>query len=265
MNELYEAKQKIFASDAKRLIKTIQDSKIDSLSREKGVSAELRKEVASKVLGPAASLEKKVKETDTSRTFDPTIGKDVTKIEDQYKRLIKKVADAISKEKAAKSRYDAAQIKAKTEYDRKKQKEDRERKGLRGAYATESFKDKVKGYLGRSSLNEMAMKHFAPEAEKKFNKDELKELFNKTSVDSLAKTYVRNARKEGMEDKKIAQGLGATLRNIEDKEKVAKVKEAVKSQLTLSKTKKPGDPGDYDKKKDRPDAGEKAKPSFLNK
>lgn len=97
------------------------------------------------------------------------------------------------------------------------------------------FREKVKNYL---SLNEMAMKHFGPEAEKKYSKEELKELFNNTSVSNLADTYVRNARADGMEDKKIAQGLGATLRGMEDKDKVAKVKEAVKEKLDLAGKKK---------------------------
>ena len=249
----------------------IEATKMESDASKPGMPAGLSKEVASKVTGPIATLRKKLKETvdDKKPTDDmksnlaskkalEKMEKEAQKIKDASVKMNKKVADALTKSKASKSRYDSSQAKAKSKYEAGKKKQEKERKAMSNKYAAESvdFKTRVRSYL---PINEMAMKHFGPEAEKKYSKEDLKGIFDKSSADQLANTYVKNAKADGMEDKKIAQGLGATLRNMDDKDKVAKVKEAVKQKLDLAGN-KPKEKKETGKKEE----GNK-KPGFLGK
>lgn len=266
--------------EIKDILSSIEATKMEQDSQKQGMPENLRKEVASRVTGPIATLRKKLKETVESKK--PTddmksnlaskkaleqMKKEAQKIKQASVALNRKVAAAMSKGKVTQANAQVAQRKAKARYEAGKAKKERDAKFARNEYATESFKDKVRGYIKTQNVNEMAMSDFAPDLKGK--KEDLNNFFNSKSVDQLVNAYVKNSRARGMEDKKIAQGLGATLRGMEDKDKVAKVKEAVKKKLDLAankpKAKKKGDPGDYDKSKDRPDAGKAAKPSFLGK
>ena len=262
------------AKGIKDTLNAIEASQMERDSRKSGMPAGLSKEVATKVVGPIASLRKKLKETieDKKPTDDlrsnlsskralEQMEKEAAKIKQVSVTLNKKVASELSKLEPKALRAASAQRKAKEKYETGKKKEKSERDFMANKYAAESvdFKKRVRSYL---SLNEMAMKHFGPEAEKKYSKDELKGLFDKTSVDSLANTYVKNARADGMDDTKIAQGLGATLRGMEDKDKVAKVKEAVKAKLELKPKKAAKKEEGKEEKKEEPKG---SKPGFLGK
>ena len=262
------------AKGIKDTLNAIEASQMERDSRKSGMPDGLAKEVAAKVVGPVASLRKKLKETieDKKPTDDiranlaskralEQMEKEAAKLKQTAVTLNRKVAAELSKLEPKALKVAAAQRKAKDKYESGKKKAEQERKFMSGKYAAESvnFKDKVRSYL---SLNEMAMKHFGPDAQKKYSKDELKELFNKTAVDSLANTYVKNAREEGMDDTKIAQGLGATLRGMEDKDKVAKVKEAVKAKLELKPRKKAEKKETKEEKKEEKKS---TKPGFLGK
>jgi hypothetical protein len=256
----------------------IEATKMESDSRKPGMPAGLAKEVATKVTGPIASLRKKLKETvdDKKATDDlksnlaskkalERMEKEAQKIKDTSVRMNRKVADALSKAKVNRVNTDVAQRKARTKYQEGQKKAEKERNFMANKYAAESvdFKKRVKSYL---SLNEMAMKHFGPEAEKKYDKEELKGIFDKASVDQLANNYVKNARADGMDDTKIAQGLGATLRGMEDKDKVAKVKAAVKAKLDLvgNKPKPKKETGKQETKQETKQE-KSSKPGFLGK
>ena len=239
-------KIKAKSKELKEIIRTIEATKMESDARKPGMPSELAKEIGERVTGPIATIRKKLKETvDSKRETDDlranlatkkileSLEKELKRIKEVSVKLNRKVASELTKREATKSRADAAHVKGKEKYEAGKKKKEQETKFMKGHYAESvDFKKRVRSYL---SLNEMAMKHFGPESAKKYSKEELAELFNKTAVESLASTYVKNARAEGMEDTKIAQGLGATLRGMEDKDKVAKVKEAVKAKLELKK------------------------------
>lgn len=261
------------AKGIKDTLNNIEATQMERDSRKSGMPAGLAKEVATKVVGPVASLRKKLKETieDKRPTDDlranlaskralEQMEKEARKLKQTAVSMNKKVASELSKLEPKALKAASAQRKAKDKYETRKKKTEQERKFMSGKYAAESvdFKSKVRSYL---SLNEMAMKHFGPEAEKKYSKDELKDLFNKTAVDSLANSYVKNARADGMDDTKIAQGLGATLRGMEDKDKVAKVKEAVKAKLEL----KPKKAKKEEKKEEKTEEKKSSKPGFLGK
>lgn len=259
----------------KDALRAIEATKMESDARKPGMPAGLAKEVSTKVTGPIISLRKKLQETiDDKRPTDDLksnlsskkalerMEKELQKIKDNSVTLNKKVAAALSKSKVDKMKYDSSQAKAKSKYETGQKKKEQEKKFMSGHYAAESvdFKKRVRSYL---SLNEMAMKHFGPEAAKKYSKEELTGLFDKTGVESLANTYVKNARDEGMDDTKIAQGLGATLRGMEDKEKVAKVKAAVKAKLELKPKKAAAKKKDDGKEDDEKKDGKR--PGFLGK
>lgn len=251
-------------------LKSIESSQIERDSRKPGMPSSLSKEVATKIIGPIDSLKKKLKESidDKKPTDDirsnlaqkrmlDQIEKELEVLKKNAAMVTKKVASELSKLEPKSLRAQSAQRKAKEKYETGEKKKKSERDFMANKYTAENFdfKQRTRQHLG---LNEMAMKHFGPDAEKKYSKDELKDLFNKTAVSSLASSYVKNARADGMEDKKIAQGLGATLRGMEDKDKVAEVKKAVKEKLELAGDKKKKE---EDKKEDK----KSSKPSFLGK
>lgn len=229
-------------SEIKNILRGIEATGIEKESHK--ASDVLKKEVGSKVVGPIASLRKKLKETveDKKATDDlksnlaskkalERMEKEAKAIEKVAKTLNNKVVSDLRKQEVKTVNTGIAQQKARSKYQDKKNKTEKEGKFMKNAYAPESFKDRTKKYLGMTSVNEMAMKHLAPDVEKKYSKEELMKFFKEKSVDQLAKAYVKNARAEKMEDKKIKQGLGATFRNVEDKDKADKIKQAVKDIL----------------------------------
>lgn len=236
----------------KDTLSSIEATKMEQDAQKEGVPESLKKQVASRVTGPMDSLRKKLKETvDSKKPTDDLssnlaskkalerMEKEAQKIKEASVSLNKKIASALSKSKVAKANAEVSQKRAKENYKAGQKKKEKDAKFARNEYAAESFKNKVRGYIniseGSRKINEMAMSDFAPDL--KGNKEELNKLFNNKSVDQLANAYVKNSRARGMEDKKIAQGLGATLRGVEDKDKVTKVKEAVKDKLDLAKNK----------------------------
>jgi len=241
-------KIKAKSKSIKDTLSGIEATKMEKDSQKAGMPEGLRKEVASRVTGPIASLRKKLKETvdDKKATDDmksnlaskkalERMEKEAQKIKQASVTLNKKIASALSKSKVNDANAKVAQKKAKAGYEAGKEKKEKDAKFARNEYAAESFKDKVRGYLKTQDVNEMAMSDFAPDLKGK--KEDLNKFFDSKSVDQLANAYVKNSRSRGMEDKKIAQGLGATLRGMEDKDKVAKVKEAVKAKLDLAANK----------------------------